>query len=273
MPSRSPVAEVDQRLNIDAFAQHLASRHAAPSVAEEIEAPERVHETGIVPEAASTRTRRKRSAARRAGAAHEIEAERTAAQPRPMHPIPKAAPMDAASARGEAITKRRRATPAIRESTEAVARERPGDSHRASAEPSRRAPALSSAEIVGETRTAARARPDDARERARRDPPPASLEPSMKSVLDAVKRATSWIEAGERRERSRETAPLRPAAPAPPSRAHGRRPAPVTHLEIGRIEVEVVAPAKPAAPASRPHATAATSGSPAASRPFGWRQR
>jgi len=272
MPSRSPVAEVDQRLNIDAFARHLAPQHAARSAAEALEAPEEVLETGIVPEI--KRTRRRRSTARRGGAAHDIEAEGTAAQSRPMHSIPGAPTTDAAPARGPGVAEGRRSAPATGASTEAVARERPGDSHRTPAEPSPRAQALPPREIVRETRTVTSARPDDARERARLDTPPASLEPSMTSVLDAVQRATSWIEAGERRiERPRKAAPVRAPAPAPPARAQTRRPAPVTHLEIGRIEVEVVGAAKPAAPPSRPHAAASTGSSPGASRPFGWRQR
>ena len=276
MPSRSPVADVDQRLNVDAFARHFGARPAAPPVAEDIEAPAAVRQTGIVPEPASRRVPAKRIAARRTSRSQDVDGGSTEL---PFPPSARnTAPAEVTPAQErKTVPERQRAKRAARESGDAAEHERSGDSLRTSADGSRRRHVRPPAEIVRETHTVTSVRRDrDARDRARDNAPPrAALEPSMKSVLDAVKRATSWIEAGEQRgERSRHAGPPAPPAPAPQARALARRPSPVTHLEIGRIDVEMVGPRKPAAPAPRAQAAAPSSGSPGTSRPvFGWRQR
>jgi hypothetical protein len=101
------------------------------------------------------------------------------------------------------------------------------------------------------------------------------LEPSMSKVLEAVRRATSWIEAGQRRQgRHEDDGRVRPIAHTRDARTASRHTAPVTHLEIGRIEVEVVPPAKPAAPSPRATSTPTSRAPLVTPGPaFGWRQR
>jgi hypothetical protein len=276
MPSRSPVADVDQRLNVDAFARHFGARPAAPPAAEDIEEPEEVRPTGIVPEPVSRRVPAKRIAAGRASSSQDVNGGSTEPRFAPSARTVAAAEVTPTQER-KTVPERPRAKRAARERRDAAEHERSSDSQRISADPSRRRDLRSPVEIVRETHTVTSVRQErDVRDRARGDAPPrAALEPSMKSVLEAVKRAASWIEAGERRgEQSRAASPPDPPAPAPQARALARRPPPVTHLEIGRIDVEVVGPAKPAAPASRAQAGAPSSSAPGMSKSvFGWRQR
>jgi hypothetical protein len=64
------------------------------------------------------------------------------------------------------------------------------------------------------------------------------------------------------------------ASPPWPARATPRDTRPVTHLEIGKIEVEVVAPPKPARTSAPPRPARESDGFGRALRQtFGWRQR
>src|SRR5688572_16560344 len=74
MPSRSPVAEVDQRLNVDAFAQHFGARAAWAPRAEGIDAAEDVQGRTPAPQRASNRVPRQRIATRRVAASDSGEA-------------------------------------------------------------------------------------------------------------------------------------------------------------------------------------------------------
>jgi hypothetical protein len=278
MPSRSPIVEADQRLNVDAFAQHFGAWPAAPPIAEEREAPGEVQEAGVVPEPRSNRPLRRRIAATRAGTSRVREADVPDQQPPMAPPIRRVTQSDVTPERQRPIVREiRRARRANRESSDAPQRESSGALHRTPGEPAHRRHLLPSATIFRETHTVTPGSTQaGGREHARVDTTPrASLEPSMKSVLEAVKRATSWIEAGERRaEPSDDASRLRSSARAEDARALVRRRQTVTHLEIGRIDVEVVAPTKPAPPASRSQSALPSSGALGVSRPvFGWRQR
>jgi hypothetical protein len=114
---------------------------------------------------------------------------------------------------------------------------------------------------------------------------PAARDAAAQPMLDALSRAMSWVEGqpdqGTERERvgARGTPaavarpPFRESLPSWPARAVRGR-APVTQLEIGRIEVEIVAPPKPAPQAAPPRPAPKTNSPASASRqPFGWRQR
>jgi hypothetical protein len=108
-------------------------------------------------------------------------------------------------------------------------------------------------------------------------------------MLDALSRALAWVEGDARRTAEAERAEKQQAtttpAPAPRARFDERGPSrsseaaqrdmrPVTHLEIGKIEVEIVPPVKPAQSAAAPRREPRPSGPGFPRRqPFGWRQR
>jgi hypothetical protein len=120
---------------------------------------------------------------------------------------------------------------------------------------------------------------------AAREAQPAREE-AAKSVEKALNRAMSWVTGQARRSGASERAEDRgTSASRPPRTRHGETPParpvrtaprdtrPITHLEIGTIEVDIAPPVSPtrhAASRLRP----ATTGSGTAWRPpFGWRQR
>jgi hypothetical protein len=297
IPSRSPLAEADQRLNIDSFASrfdlplNFEGQAAAPLAEEEME-----HATAEGREFSSSRpdearrsndTQRTAKASETAGPpAPRVKTEDAAPRVRPPRETP-----SHTSTQPEVHNTRRAEPPAGKSPETSTAPEifNAPRTHRPRTQSVRLANPLPdpSAED-GRTRT-----PElDATEggrlvRAKRGP---AEEAAAESVFEALGRAMSWVERGGRRRLDEEAAEGRAARPAPLPRApHARRgeatpvwPArttprdtrPVTHLEIGKIEVEVVAPPRPAQTSAPPRPAQSSDGFGRALRQtFGWRQR
>jgi hypothetical protein len=278
IPSHSPLAEADQRLNLDSFAgfnERLVTERTAPMI-EKVDAtatspierpPEKVHEAARPP---SSHARPAPRATRLGVVSAPTKTERAGnvssevLPHTPDRPETHAAP----PAQGFAL---------VHPETVAASLE-PSD------RPVRRANALP-APAVDEGRTPAPglARPASARVTERAGPP--VREETAEPMLDALSRAMSWVEGPPQRTSERERVeeggtpaavarpPFGEASPRRPARAAARGRAPVTHLEIGTIDVEIVTPPKP--PPSAPQRSAAkTNGAGSALRqPFGWRQR
>lgn len=283
LPSRSPLAQVDQRLNLDAFAARFdtppLNAPAAPPVEEdspelfpspaprpETRAAADAPPTSPPPRPARVAHHQPRPESKRAES--HAPADHEAARPA----APRAATRDArpapASTSPEAETHAPAETAAPRAATRRV----------------NSLPAPSSDEGHAPATGAAR----DASGAAAQGERPATAANVPDGLLDALSRAMSWVGGresapageGERRDErapSATSAPARRPAesfPAPPRRPAPRERQPVTHLEIGRIEVEVVAPAQPARTPPPPRAARPAHGPGRAPRqPFGWRQR
>lgn len=281
MPSHSPLAEADQRLNLDSFAERfdapLVPERTAPMIEEEEAAttlslerpPENGHEAA---RPSYSHTRPARRTQRLEAHSEPTKAERAGRPSReisphaPMRPDTHAAPLAQRSAHGDPET--------------LAAPVKPSDL------PARRANA-SVAPAADEVRAHT---PDPAHTASSKVPGgagPLAREQAAQPMLDALSRAMSWVEGqphpgspvrGRVEERGTPSALAHPpsgeTSPMRPVRAAARERAPVTHLAIGKIEVEIVPPPKPAPPAA-PHSPAPrTNGHGSALRtPFGWRQR
>lgn len=294
IPSRSPLAALDQRLNLDSF----ASRFDLPSVAGETAAPSLEEEssdftgeelqTGETPagESRASRPARHRAAttedAERPGR-RESWREATNAPPRAR-----------TGPEGSAHASLQRTTRAAGGGAQA------GQGGAQSTSPQARLNAsLEGGAPVPHARRA-NPLPDPSAGQGRFDAgggfeaaKPArggradAGEAAAESVLEALNRAMSWVESGARRAREAERDDQGPAQLSPQARTRAsvethaaaghatpRDARPVTHLEIGKIEVEVVAPSKPVqnhAPARPAQRTNGFSG--ALRQTFGWRQR
>jgi hypothetical protein len=283
IPSRSPLVEADQRLNLDSFAE----RYNAPPVPGPT-APIEDEEAATTP-----RTEwRPEMAHEAAGPPAATTTGPTPPGPRPgTHSEPRK-PENAGTRRREvparAPSRPGRPAPAGQRSADGH-RETPAAQRQAPDRPSRRVNALP-APAADRDRAPA---PEHARAASARIPGgagPAAREAAAQPMLDALSRAMSWVEGqpgqrpdrGTEREQSEELGtpaavarpPSRESLPTWPARAGTRGRAPVTQLEIGRIEVEIVPPQKPAQPAAPPRPAPRTNSPGSAPRqPFGWRQR
>lgn len=289
MPSRSPIAEADQRLNIDSFAAHfdvpVVPERTAPVVEEE---QERTALRG------SGRPVKRYPATEKQAS---LAVEPTIVLAEPVVPTVQLKPRtENAPARG----KHGREAPAraLAPSTtfagpqqQLVPRdfEPPSFPEKATVlpdRPSRRANALPDPANV-ESRSPI---PD----RSRMEPVNAATqeralerESAADTLMDALNRAISWVERqarpsqdAKRAESPTDSSPVRSQprlgemVQVRPLRQALRDSRPITHLEIGKIEVEVVPPAKPAQNAASPRPSPKTTGFSGPSRPvFGWRQR
>jgi hypothetical protein len=284
IPSRSPLAEADQRLNLDSFAE----RFTAPPVPGPT-APVEDEEAATTPRPEW-----------RPELAHEA-AGPPAADTAPTPPGPRPGPRSEPR-KPESAGTRRREVPA-RAST------RPGrpatPAGQRSAHGHRETPAAQRQPPDRPSRWRVNALPAPAADRGRAPAPeharaasarvtggagPAGREAAAQPMLDALSRAMSWVEGqpGQRPDRGTEPErveelgtpaavarpPFRESSPTWPARAGTRGQAPVTQLEIGRIEVEIVPPPQPARPAAPPRPAPRTNSPGSAPRqPFGWRQR
>ncbi|MDT5156593.1 MAG: hypothetical protein QOH51_950 [Acidobacteriota bacterium] len=283
LPSRSPLAEADQRLNLDSFASQFASsstreRNTQPL---EEEGPDsqtfsdwqamRSNDAGSQPSPTGEHEGKVRRITSRSETM-QTETREKAERERPSH----------ASTQSEAHAAPSRERPVHRVSDTSAA------SQKSSARPTRRANALPAPAFAeGHTPAPERARAEALRV-AGREPSAAATEAASETLLSALSRAMSWVEGQSPRTReavrSDERVPSPPAAPrsrsgetlpAWPGPATPRDRRPITHLEIGKIEVEVIPPAKPVqntAP-SRPAGPKTTGFSSALRQSFGWRQR
>ena len=287
IPSRSPLAAVDQRLNIDSF----ASQFDLPLVNERDAAPFDADEPGLLPSdeggTAPSRSREARGqdAGRtpptsrpperdgRRGATPETTPRAPSEQARPA-PLPSTSDASAAGhADGAGLGEAGTSTAAGR--ADAL---RPPE---APPPPGRRVNALPDPSAEG-GRAPSRGPEAPGGLSPQRSKPPTAADSAAESMLEALSRAMSWVEGGGGRAGEAGRAGEQSARPAPrarpdeaaswPLRATPRDTRPVTHLEIGKIEVEVVAPARPApAPPRQAPGGGRPGGVPR--RSFGWRQR
>jgi hypothetical protein len=279
IPSRSPLAEADQRFNLDSFAERLNAplvpEPTAPMIDEEQAAaaspperqPEERHEAARPP---SSNGRPASPAPRPGGHSEPVKTERAGTKRRvtpphaPTQPDTHAGPPAQRSAHGHPEAPAAPLQPSDRPARRANTWPAPAADQGYAPAPERARAA--SVRVAGGAR------------------PPARDE-AAQPMLDALSHAMSWVEGQPHRRPERERVeergtpaavalpPSGESAPTRPARA-ARGRAPVTHLEIGRIEVEIVPPPKPA-PQAAPHRTAPkTNGAGSAVRqPFGWRQR
>ena len=267
MPSRSPLAEADQRLNIDSFAELFD----VPVVRERNDAA--AENEPVVPSASdrsgSLASERSPSPMGEPRIASEptipavpsaSESESAPARAKPAGATPRqVSPLSAARpTRPRTQTASDSGTPSVPE------KPIPSPDRRAAGPPSRRVnslPDLAAAEgsrpVPGSSRREpAQAAREQAPQRERADP-----------VMDAVSRAMRWVEGRSRNSREEERGDHRKDSssqrPQPrlgemvearPLRPTLRDVRPITHLEIGKIEVEVVAPVKSAQSRPRPSA-------------------
>ena len=274
MPIRSPVVAADQRLNFDAFAQHVDARFPRTPAPEEGEVAGELQDPTSELQPRVNDQRRAR-VERRLGASPR-DAVRPGTQPPVVPPIREVAPH-----RRPDEHERADASEFLRPRTasgyfpEAPEPRKPDVRHQTPGEPAERHQRAWPTQIVHETHTITPATPQPGRGETAPDGTiaSASVEPSVKRVLDAVKRATSWIEAEQRPAgRSQEENRIRSSSQPQDAPVRVRSMPAVTHLEIGRIDVEVVGPATPAVPSRSQGAP--SSASLVSSRPvFGWRQR
>ena len=306
MPSRSPLAEADQRLNLDAF----SARFDAPIVSSRTGLEPVMHAPGAVTDVA--RPVRTQPPARRPGTA--ILADELA--PRAEH-IPAqiafssepSTPAPPSTRTAQPLTKPNPRDSELSSSHEAPSN--PQDRRTADRSPRPVNPLPEPAIPQGPSPVSMRPRIAPAIRRAEEhialSGDNLGLEPvirggerqqgreaggaSMEAVMHALHQVTSWVERGNRQPREAERVNGEPgerrteASPAAqPSlgmtatewlpRTVLRDTRPVTHLEIGKIEVEVVPPVKPTRSTARlrpsPKPTGASGGS---TQPFGWRQR
>jgi hypothetical protein len=280
--SHSPLAEADQRLNLDSFAERfnapLVSGPTAPMLEEEAATtppperqPEKGHEAAHPPSAN----------ARPAPRAPRPGIQREATKPARAGSKRRAVPPQASTRPGT------RDDPLAQRSAHGHP-ETPAAPLRPSNRPARRRANALPAPAADHGRAPAPEHARAASASVTGGAGPAAREAATQPMLDALSRAMSWVEGqpgrGPEQERERVEEQRTPAAvarppfgessPMRPARAAARGRAPVTHLEIGRIEVEIVAPPKPAPQAAPPRPVPKTNGPGSAQRrPFGWRQR
>ena len=281
IPSRSPLAQVDQRLNLDAFAARFdtppLNAPAAPPVEEDspelFPSPAPRPETRAAADASPTtppphtaRVRQDTTRPESARAESHAPADHEAARPAPPRTSTRDVRPAPASTSAEAETPAPAAPAAPRPTTRRV-NSLPAPS-----------PEEAHAPATGEARDSAAA--------AARGERPAPAADVPDGLLDALSRAMSWVgghdsapargggRSGDERASSAPTPRPVESLPAPPRRHAPRERQPVTHLEIGRIEVEVVAPAQAARTTPPPRPAPPAHGPGRAPRqPFGWRQR
>jgi translation initiation factor IF-2 len=280
IPSRSPIAEADQRLNLDSFAERLNAplvpEPTAPMIEEEeaaaTPAPERQPEKRQEAARPPSSDARPASPAPRPGAHGEpTRAERAGTGRRA---IPPHAPKRPGTHAGPPAQRSAHGHP-----------EAPAAPLHPSDRPARRANALP-APAADRGRAPAPERAHAASARVTGGARPPARDEDAQPMLDALSHAMSWVEGQPHRRPERERVeeqgtpaaialpPSGESSAARPARAAARGRAPVTHLEIGRIEVEIVPPPKPA-PQAAPHRPAPrkNGGGSALRQPFGWRQR
>lgn len=292
MPSRSPLAEADQRLNIDSFSAHFD----LPVVPERAQAAPEEDEPAL--RSGSARARRRHPAAEMPPSPAVGPA---LAPSKPVVPSVQPKPQsENAPARGKsggkALAKTRPPSQrrAVRLPQPAAARgsEPPSFSDKATVLPDRRGPEVPARRVTGLPDAATAEDRSLAAEPLRREPAnrvkgAAEREPGADTAMDALSRAMSWVDGQGRRSREAERGERRKESSSPgsqprlgervearPLRAILRDTRPITHLEIGKIEVEVVPSAKPAQNAAPTRPSPKTTGFSGPSRPvFGWRQR
>lgn len=286
MPSRSPLAEADQRLNIDSFAAHfdVPSARERPEAAGENEpvAPSDSNPHGPIegPRAPMDEARIVPPGPGMPAVRTESKRESVLARARRVNEPPRQA-LPPSAAR---LTRPQAQTAAGDSGTLVPEKPAPSPDRPAAGPPDRR--------VNSPPEPAAGARPLPGN--LRREPPHAAArEPAAPGerpadpMMDALSRAMRWVEGRpstsgkeERVERRPDAAPQAPQArlgeiaKARPLRPPLRDARPITHLEIGKIEVEVVQPVKPASSGAAPRPGQKAAGFPNTSRrAFGWRQR
>lgn len=281
LPSRSPLAEFDQRLNLDSF----AARFDLPPAAER---PAPDEDGTLATPAVIPRAEQGRGAER----PPTFHAETPARARRPAPP----GKSERAEAQGRRTDESQAVQPPPRGTRSAEQPStRPAETSSETSSPipppparaARRPNALPSPASDTEPPASPleRPRPPSLKITAGERPPAAEAAPQ--NLRDALSRALAWVEGGPRgpREEGRDA-----NQPSPPAAVPSPRPAatpaaqlppptaspaqPVTRLEIGRIEVEIVPPARPT-PRAAPARPAPQPGGFAGARrlPFGWRQR
>lgn len=293
MPSRSPLAEADQRLNIDSFSAHFD----LPVLPERTEA---ASEDEPALQSGSARARRRHPAAEippSPAVGLSLAPSKPivpSVQPKPQSenaPAPGKSDGKALARTWPPSTRR-----AVRLPQPAAARgsETPSFSDKATVLPDRRGSEVPARRVTGLPDPATAEDRSLAADPLRMEPAngvkqkrAAEREPAADTAMDALSRAMSWVDGQGRRSREAERGKRRkdPSSPGPqlrlgelvearPVRATLRDTRPITHLEIGTIEVEVVPPAKPAQNAAATRPSPKTAGLSGPSRPlFGWRQR
>ncbi len=277
VPSRSPLALADQRLNIVGFA-------AMPPT---VGAGGGDESADAAPSAASEEPRARRPAPARGSRVASAATATTAsvASPPPRRP---------------ALADPVPAPPARRAADLGPPRDQGPPATHAGASESRAgwavpALAVTPATTTAEKKTTPRKISRDPTHPQAVEPPDAPRRPA--SAIAALARALAWADSEPRpalaTDRSdgssavgaqltpRADPPTRSAPPAsaglavPPVRAvEASRPSPVTRVEIGRIEVEIVPPPRPPQqPAVQRHARPAPRPLASPMRTFGWRQR
>ena len=277
LPSRSPLAEFDQRLNLDSFAARFDLLPAAerPAEGESFPAPalaprdDRAHGAENPP-TSQTETHARRPAPpskpARAERRGPVKDESTPPQPS-LHRVRAA---------------ERPATRPADTSAEASLPTPPPPARTA-----RRPNALPSPTNDAEPPASPLERPRPHPLKVAAGGPPPSPDDAPQNLRDALSRALAWVEGPPPRPREEGQ---NANQPPPPAAVPGPRPAetsaaqfapppagagqPITRLEIGRIEVEIVPPAQPAPRAAPARPAPKPSGFAGARRlPFGWRQR
>jgi hypothetical protein len=296
MPSRSPLAAADQRLNIDSFASRFGMRvDSSPPPASPAELEPQLEESSeqhTDADAAKSRPARSQQARPPENA---VPAADDGSFANPSHPRERRAEI-----REAPVGRRPSIPPPAARSLPPAGNRKPepervtsNDRPDSASDPFHR-PAVrdDSPALEGPVRRSPRNPLQPAAVEPVIAPPPAAGRRSPDNVLDAVNRTLAWVEAGARESREKERtaagSPDRRAArwegpqPRPgenvrarPSRASAREARPITHLEIGKIEVEIVQPEKPAANAARARSGPTSTSGPTSAPPykFGWRQR
>jgi hypothetical protein len=298
IPSRSPLAEADQRLNLDTFATRFDLPHVKGEAATPLAAEDSFDASLDGPFGETESDAARHDEAQGAARAGRAATSRVAARERPRG---QAADADAREPSGRetpardlaqtrARTTRRAEQHAGDESESLAAREMSNEARATEAEgqPRRRANALP--DPSGEDGRAVARGSAGVESSGALKARQARANEAAESVFEALNRAMSWVESGARRALDAErdegqTAQTARPAPTPhartveaspqwPARATPRDTRPVTHLEIGKIEVEVVAPPRPARSPAPPRPAQSSDGFGKALRQsFGWRQR
>lgn len=283
MPSRSPLAEADQRLNIDSFAEHFdvpMVREGSDAAGEnEPVAPTASDRSGSL---ASERSLAPKGEPRIAPSESAISAVRTASgsESAPARAKPTRIPAPPVAAR---LTKPQTQTSASDSGAADLEKPLPLPDRRSVGRPSLQVNSPHDpGDVAGSRQAHGSLRMEPAHPAAQGPAPERGR--ATDPMVDALSRAMRWVEGRSRNSREEERGERRKESPqqGPQARlgeiveARPLRPAlrdvrPITHLEIGKIEVEVVRPVK-AAVAPRPSPKAAGSRN-TSRRAFGWRQR
>lgn len=284
--SRSPLAEADQRLHLDPFAESFTTVVTGTTTAPG---------TGKAEPAAVSPPGRQQEERRPAPVLSFSAGRAPSARPAP--PAGPAPPAQPREVRSEPTTtaragERRRQAPPQRPTRPDTDVAQPAQ-HLAHGHPGTSAPLPASSGAAGRAdavpaptvRGRRAPEPDGPRATSERvvgaAGSPAHDEVAQ-PILHALGRALSWVEGQPQPrpdpERSEGPTAVRPAlrdsTATRPVRAMTPGPGPVTRLEIGKIEVEVVPPPKPVPPAAPARPAGTTKGTGSAHRqPFGWRQR